>query len=130
MRAIIIVLDSAGIGEMLDAEKYGDKGSNTFGNTAKAVGGLHMPNSQRLGLGNLADILGVPPTEHALGAYGRMLEKSPGKDTTTGHWEFMGIILEKPFDMFPNGFPPEIIEPFEKETGRKVIGNKPASGQR
>ncbi|ACR78774.1 MULTISPECIES: phosphopentomutase [Kosmotoga] len=128
MRAIIIVLDSAGIGEMPDAEKYGDKGSNTFGNTAKAVGGLHMPNSQRLGLGNLTDILGVPPTDHALGAYGRMLEKSPGKDTTTGHWEFMGIILEKPFDMFPNGFPPEIIEPFEKETGRKVIGNKPASG--
>jgi len=128
MRATIIVLDSVGAGEMPDAAAYGDVGSNTLGNTSKAVGGLNMPNCQRLGLGNLTDILGVPPVEKAIGAYGKMLEKSPGKDTTTGHWEFMGIILDKPFDMFPNGFPEEIINPFEEATGRKVIGNKPASG--
>lgn len=128
MRIVLIVLDSVGIGEMPDAEKFGDTGSNTLVNTAKSVGGLKMPNTARLGLGKLEDILGVENVESALGAYGKMLEKSPGKDTTTGHWEFMGLIMDKPFDFFPEGFPPEIIEPFEKETGRKVIGNKPASG--
>lgn len=128
MRVVLIVLDSAGIGEMPDADIFGDSGSNTLVNTAKAVGGLKMPYCARLGLGKLDDIPGVDDVEVALGAYGKMLEKSPGKDTTTGHWEFMGIIMEKPFDFFPEGFPPEIIEPFEKRTGRKVIGNKPASG--
>ncbi|MFO7882165.1 MAG: phosphopentomutase [Kosmotogaceae bacterium] len=128
MRVILIVLDSVGIGEMPDAEKFGDKGSNTLVNTAKAVGGLKMPHSARLGLGKLDSIPGLENVETALGAYGKMLEKGPGKDTTTGHWEFMGIIMEKSFDFFPEGFPPEIIEHFEKETGRKVVGNKPASG--
>ncbi|MEA2066778.1 MAG: phosphopentomutase [Thermotogota bacterium] len=128
MRVVLIVLDSVGIGEMPDAEKFGDKGSNTLVNTAKSVGGLKMPNSARLGLGKLENIPGVESVESALGAYGKMLEKSTGKDSTTGHWEFMGLIMDKPFDFFPEGFPPEIIEPFEKETGRKVIGNKPASG--
>jgi phosphopentomutase len=128
LKIVLIVLDSVGIGEMPDAEKFGDKGSNTLVNTAKSVGGLKMPNMARLGLGKLDDIPGVESVQSALGAYGKMLEKSPGKDTTTGHWEFMGIIMNKPFDFFPEGFPPEIIEPFEEETGRKVIGNKPASG--
>lgn len=128
LKVVLIVLDSVGIGEMPDAEKFGDKGSNTLVNTAKSVGGLKMPNMARLGLGKLDDIPGVESVESALGAYGKMLEKSPGKDTTTGHWEFMGIIMNKPFDFFPEGFPPEIIQPFEEETGRKVIGNKPASG--
>jgi phosphopentomutase len=128
LKIVLIVLDSVGIGEMPDAEKFGDKGSNTLVNTAKSVGGLKMPNMARLGLGKLDDIPGVESVQSALGAYGKMLEKSPGKDTTTGHWEFMGIIMNKPFDFFPQGFPQEIIEPFEEETGRKVIGNKPASG--
>lgn len=128
LKVVLIVLDSVGIGEMPDAEKFGDKGSNTLVNTAKSVGGLKMPNMARLGLGKLDDIPGVESVQSALGAYGKMLEKSPGKDTTTGHWEFMGIIMNKPFDFFPEGFPQEIIEPFEEETGRKVIGNKPASG--
>jgi len=127
-RVVIVVVDSVGIGEMPDARDYGDEGSNTIGNTARAVGGLHMSNCQRLGLGNLTDISGVPPVSRALGAFGKMLEASPGKDTTTGHWELMGIILEEPFALFPKGFPPEIIDKFKRETSRGVLGNKPASG--
>ncbi|HCZ07154.1 MAG: phosphopentomutase [Thermotogota bacterium] len=128
MRAIVIVLDSVGIGALPDADLYGDEGSNTLVNTARAVGGLKLPNLEKLGLGNLADIEGVKPTESPEGAYTVMKEKSPGKDTTTGHWEIAGIVLEKPFDLFPNGFPEELIKAFEKATGRAVIGNKPASG--
>lgn len=127
MRVIAIVLDSVGIGELADAHLYGDEGSNTLVNIAKAVGGLNLPNLAKMGLGNLDDILGVPRMR-AMGAYGIMLEKSPGKDSTTGHWELAGIVLKKPFDLFPNGFPKELIEEFERRTGRKVIGNKPASG--
>ncbi len=127
MRVIAIVLDSVGIGELPDSQLYGDQGSNTLVNTAKAVGGLNLPNLARMGLGNLGDIPGVPKMK-AMGAYGVMQEKSPGKDTTTGHWELAGIILEKPFDLFPNGFPEKLISEFEKRTKRKVIGNKPASG--
>ncbi len=125
MRVIAIVLDSVGIGEMPDAAAYGDLGSNTLVNTAKAVGGLQLRNLAKMGLGNLAEIPGVPKLE-AIGAYGIMLEKSPGKDSTTGHWELAGVILEKPFDLFPNGFPPRLIAEFEKRTNRKVIGNKAA----
>jgi len=128
MRVIVIVLDSVGIGALEDAYLYGDEGSNTLVNTAKAVGGLHLPNLAKLGLGKLDSIPGVPDVDDPIGAYGIMKEKSPGKDTTTGHWEMMGIILEKPFDLFPTGFPKELIDEFEKRTGRKVIGNKPASG--
>ena len=127
-RVIIIVVDSAGIGEMPDASDYGDEGSNTIGNTAQAVGGLNMPNCQRLGLGNLANIPGIPPVSRALGAFGKMLEASTGKDTTTGHWEFMGIILKEPFSLFPEGFPINIIDEFKRRTSRGVLGNKPASG--
>jgi len=127
-RVIIIVVDSAGIGEMPDASDYGDEGSNTIGNTARAVGGLNMPNCKKLGLGNLASIPGVSPVSRALGAFGKMLEASIGKDTTTGHWEFMGIILKEPFSLFPEGFPASIIDEFKDRTSRGVLGNKPASG--
>lgn len=127
-KVTMIVLDSVGVGEMPDAAKYGDEGSNTLGNTARAVGGLNMPNMQKLGIGNIIDVMGVPPVKKPLGAYGKAAEKSPGKDTTTGHWELAGVVLERPFPVYPNGFPPEIIEEFEKRTGTKILGNKPASG--
>lgn len=127
-RAIIIVLDSVGIGEMEDSHLFGDAGSNTLKNTAMAVGGLKLPYLQRLGLGNLDQLEGVAPCSDALGAYGIMLEKSKGKDTTTGHWEMMGIITEQPFPTYPEGFPNEIIAAFEQKIGRKTLGNVVASG--
>jgi phosphopentomutase len=124
----LLVLDGVGIGELPDAADYGDEGSNTLVNMAKAVGGLNLPNLQRMGLGNIEQIEGIPPAEKPIACYGKMREVSAGKDTTTGHWEIAGIIREKPFPTYPNGFPPEIIEAFEKAIGRKVLGNKPASG--
>ena len=128
MRAICIVLDSAGIGAMPDAAAYGDVGSATIPNLAKAVKGLKMPHMQSLGLGNIAPIEGVAPATTPLGSYGRMAEVSPGKDTTTGHWEMMGIKLEYAFPVFPEGFPADFIAKFEKAVGRGTIGNYPASG--
>lgn len=127
-RIAIIVLDSVGVGELPDAHLYGDEGSNTLGNTAKAVGGLKMPYAQALGLGNIIPIEGVPQTTLAQGAWGKMAERSAGKDTTTGHWEIAGLILDSPFPTYPNGFPPEIIEEFERRIGRKTLANYPASG--
>lgn len=127
-RVILIILDSVGIGALPDAGEYGDGGSNTLVNTAKAVGGLKLPNLGRLGLGNIENIAGVEPVNNPAGAFGKMAERSAGKDTTTGHWEIAGIILEKPFPVYPGGFPPEIIGPFEEKTGRKTLGNKVASG--
>ncbi len=127
-RAILLLLDGVGVGELPDAAAYGDEGSNTLVNMAKAVGGLNLPTLQRLGLGNIASIEGVPATVTPLACYGKMREVSAGKDTTTGHWEIAGIIRTKPFPTYPNGFPPEIIEAFEQAIGRKVLGNKPASG--
>jgi phosphopentomutase len=127
-RVILIVLDSCGIGELPDAHLYQDEGSNTIVNTAKAVGGLKLPNLEELGLGNIDRILGVNPKTDVLGNYGKMAELSAGKDSTSGHWEMMGLVLEKPFPLYPHGFPPEIIEPFEKAIGSKILGNKPASG--
>lgn len=127
-RAIIIVLDSVGIGEMEDSHLYGDEGSNTLVNTARAVGGLKLPRMQALGLGNLAAIEGVAAVDRALGAAGIMHEKSKGKDTTTGHWEMMGIVLEQPFPTYPHGFPPELIREFEHRIGRQTLGNVVASG--
>ena len=127
-KAILIVLDSVGVGTAPDAAAYGDEGSNTLANTARAVGGLRLPNLGRLGLGNLADVLGVPPEPHPAGAYGRMQEASAGKDTTTGHWEIAGIISTRPLPTYPNGFPPEVIQEFERRIGRKTLGNYPASG--
>ncbi|MDI6891894.1 MAG: phosphopentomutase [Actinomycetota bacterium] len=127
-RVIIVILDSVGVGELPDAVLYGDEGSNTLVNTARAVGGLHLPNFQKLGLGNIVDVEGVPPAERPLAAFGKMVERSAGKDTTTGHWELMGLYLPEPFPLYPNGFPPEIVGEFEQRIGRKVLGNKPASG--
>lgn len=126
-RVMLIVLDGVGIGALPDAHLYGDEGSNTLGNIARQVR-LKLPHLTRLGLGNIAPLEGIDPQEQPLAAYGKMGERSPGKDTTTGHWEMAGIILDKPFPLYPEGFPPEIIEEFEKRIGRKVLGNKPASG--
>lgn len=127
-RVILIVLDSVGIGEAPDASLYGDEGSNTLVNTARAVGGLRLPHLARLGLGNLADIPGVPPTVEPEAAHGVMIERSRGKDTTTGHWEIAGLILDRAFPTYPEGFPPDVIRRFEEAVGRLVLGNKPASG--
>lgn len=127
LRTFVIVLDSVGIGAAPDAEVYGDGGSDTLGNIARVIGGLDLPNLGRMGLGNLADIKGIPPCSPA-GACARALPASSGKDTITGHWELAGIILEKPFSTFPQGFPPDIIHRFQEAIGRQVIGNKPASG--
>lgn len=127
-RVTVIVLDSAGVGELPDAKDFGDEGSNTFGHIAEAVGGISLPNMQKMGLGNLTNIKGVEPLAETNGAYGKAKEASKGKDTTTGHWEIGGVILEKPFPTYPNGFPKEVIDEFEKRTGRKVLANKPASG--
>jgi phosphopentomutase len=125
---VLIVFDSMGVGELPDAAEYGDSGSNTLGNMARAVGGLNLPNLQKLGLGNIIDIQGVAPAVDPLAAYGKMAEVSKGKDTTTGHWEMSGIILDKPFPVFPHGFPAELITEFESRIGRKTIGNLVASG--
>ncbi|EYE87449.1 phosphopentomutase [Fervidicella metallireducens AeB] len=127
-RVTLIVLDSVGIGELPDAELYGDSGSNTMGNISKHLGGLNLKNMQKLGLGNIDGIEGFNPVSNPLGCYGRSLEKSKGKDTTTGHWEIAGLILETPFPTYPDGFPDEVIKEFEKRIGRKTLGNKPASG--
>lgn len=127
-RAILIVLDSVGVGELPDADEYGDAGSNTLAHTAEAVGGLKLPNLRALGLGNIITIMGVPPAVKPLGCFGKMAEESAGKDSTTGHWEIAGIVTTEPFPLYPNGFPAEVIVPFERGIGRGVIGNYPASG--
>ena len=127
-RAILIVLDSVGIGEMPDAHLYGDVGSNTLGNIAKAVGGMDIPNLEAAGLGNIAPLEGVKKMEKPLAAYGKSAELSVGKDTVTGHWEMSGVILEKPLNTYPNGFSKEIMDAFEEKIGRKTIGNEVASG--
>jgi len=128
-RWIWIVLDSVGIGAAPDAERYGEEDvkSNTLGHIAEAVNGLQIPNLAKLGLGCIADIRGVP-CENPNGAYGKMQEQSAGKDTTNGHWEFVGVILNEPLPVYPNGFPIEIIKPFEDYIGKKVLCNRPASG--
>lgn len=127
-RIFLVVMDSVGIGEAPDAEKYNDKGSNTLGHIAEHMNGLNMPNMQKLGLGNIHPLKGIEKAEKPLGYYTKMEEKSVGKDTMTGHWEIMGLYIDTPFQVFENGFPDELINEFEKRTGRKVIGNKPASG--
>jgi phosphopentomutase len=127
-RVIVIVLDSVGIGETPDALEFGDVGSNTLGNTAWAVGGLALPHLEALGLANIALVEGVRPQAIPMAAYGKMAEVSPGKDTTTGHWELMGIQLKQPFPLYPDGFPPEVMDRYAAETGRGWLGNYPASG--
>jgi phosphopentomutase len=126
-RVTWIVLDSVGIGEMPDAAAYGDVGSDTLGNIARRRT-LNLPNLASLGLGNIKPLPHVGPVEHPQAAYGRCALASPGKDTTTGHWEMAGIHLEKPFPLYPHGFPPEIMDEFERRIGRKSLGNKAASG--
>ncbi|HMA59957.1 MAG TPA: phosphopentomutase, partial [Halanaerobiales bacterium] len=127
-RVILIILDSVGIGALPDAEEYGDQGANTLVHTAEAVGGLDLPNMERLGLGKIAAVKGIKSNIKAEGSYTKMKEKSVGKDTTTGHWELAGLVSEKPFPVYPNGFPEEVIKTFEKKIGKEVLGNKPASG--
>ncbi|MEJ2323471.1 MAG: phosphopentomutase [Nitrospirota bacterium] len=127
-RAIIIVLDGVGVGAMPDASRFGDSGSHTLGNLSRAAGGLNLPALGRLGLGNIADIQGVSKTAVPWASWGRMAGVSAGKDTITGHWEMAGITSRRPFPTYPEGFPPEIIEEFERRTGRKALWNRPASG--
>lgn len=127
-RVTLIVLDSAGVGYLPDAKDFGDEGSNTFGNIALATGGLNLKNMESLGLGNIIDILGVEKNKNAKGNFGKAKELSKGKDTTTGHWEIAGVVQEKAFPTYINGFPKETIEAFEKATGRKVLCNLPYSG--
>lgn len=127
-RAIIIVLDSVGIGETPDAALYKDEGSNTLGNIVKQRGKIVLDNMVSLGLGNIEGIDYLKKSESPLGCYARMNEKSAGKDTTTGHWEIMGLVLDKPFPVYPNGFPDEVIDEFKRRIGRNILGNIPASG--
>ena len=127
-RATVIVLDSLGVGYTPDSKKYGDEGANTLGQIALATGGVNLPNMGKLGLGNIIEILGVKKEENPTGCYGKADEKSIGKDTTTGHWEISGIIPEKGFPTYSDGFPKETIKKIEERTGRKVICNLPYSG--
>ncbi|MDI3257301.1 MAG: phosphopentomutase [Kyrpidia sp.] len=127
MRWIWIVLDSCGVGAAPDAERYGDEGANTLGHIAEAAGGLRVPHLARLGLGRVVE-LGTPAPAEVIGCYGKMRERSVGKDTTNGHWEFVGVVLDRALPVYPHGFPPEVIEPFERAIGRRVLGNRPASG--
>ncbi|MBK0293122.1 phosphopentomutase [Bacillus sp. S34] len=127
-RVFLVVMDSVGIGESPDAEKYNDKGADTFGHIAEHCNGLHMPNMAKLGLSNIREIKGIDKAEKPLAYYTKMQEASAGKDTMTGHWEIMGLNIDTPFNVFPDGFPEELISQLEEKTGRKIIGNKPASG--
>lgn len=128
-RIFVVVMDSVGAGAMPDAKKYDDEGADTIGHTADAVGGLKMPIMQKLGFGNLHQIKGVDPVDAPLGYYTKLLEKSVGKDTMTGHWEMMGLYIDTPFQTFTEtGFPDELIKELEEKTGHKVSGNKSASG--
>ncbi|GLC32447.1 phosphopentomutase [Clostridium omnivorum] len=127
-RVVLIVLDSVGAGEMPDAKDYKDQGSDTLGNISKHVGGLRLPNMEKLGLGNIDGIKGIVKAENPIGAYGKCSELSKGKDTVTGHWEISGCVLHTALNTYPQGFPKEIISEFEKRIGRKIIGNVVASG--
>jgi phosphopentomutase len=127
-RVFIIVMDSVGIGEAPDAEKFGDQGADTFGHIAEKMDGLNMPNMAKLGLSNIRELKGVQKADQPLAVFTKMQEASNGKDTMTGHWEIMGLNIETPFRVFPDGFPKELITELENRSGRKIIGNKPASG--
>jgi phosphopentomutase len=127
-RAVVLVLDSAGVGGAPDAAAYGDEGSATLPHVAEVAGPLRLPRLEGLGLGRIVPLRGVAPVAHPVAAFGRMEERSAGKDSTTGHWELMGVILERPFPTYPDGFPSEIIRAVEAAIGRPVLGNRPASG--
>ncbi|MDF2669622.1 MAG: deoB [Paenibacillus sp.] len=127
-RICLVVLDSVGIGELPDAEQFGDVGSHTLGHIAERIRGFALPNMQRLGLGNIAELQGIPAVQEPQACYGKMAEVSVGKDTMTGHWELMGLKVTIPFQTYPNGFPADLLQALEEQTGRPIIGNKPASG--
>jgi len=127
-RIILIVFDSMGIGELPDAEEYGDAGSNTLGNISKAIGGLEIPNLYKLGIGNIQGVENLSRCEEPMGNFGKCTELSKGKDTVTGHWEMAGIVIKTPLNTYSQGFPKDIIEEFQYKIGRKVLGNKVASG--
>ncbi|WP_172195250.1 phosphopentomutase [Saccharibacillus qingshengii] len=127
-RIHLIVMDSVGIGEAPDAAEFDDFGVDTFGHIAREMGGLNMPNMAKLGLSNIEEVQGVAKADRPLAYHTKMQEASRGKDTMTGHWEIMGLYIDTPFRVFPDGFPDELIQRIEEKTGRKVIGNKPASG--
>jgi phosphopentomutase len=124
----LVVLDSVGIGGAPDAAEFGDEGSATLQHVAAAAGGLALPNLGALGLGRVADVPGVPSSDDPRGAFGTMVEQSPGKDTTTGHWEIAGVILDRPFPTYPDGFPREVMDAFEEAVGTATLGNVAASG--
>lgn len=127
-RAVLIVLDSVGVGELPDAAEYGDAGSNTVKNIYKSMGNFSLPNLEKLGLLNIDGLEDLKKSDSFAGSVAKCTEKSKGKDTTTGHWEISGLVLDKPFPTYPKGFPEEFIREFEKRVGRKTIGNYPASG--
>jgi phosphopentomutase len=126
-RALVIVLDSVGVGELSDAAAYGDRGSNTLGHIAERVS-LQIPELIRLGISRILALSGLPTAAQPAAAFGRMAEAAPGKDSVTGHWELMGLVLDRPFPLFPEGFPPEVMRPFEAHIGRRTLGNRAASG--
>ena len=126
-RIHLMVLDSVGIGEAPDAKEFNDEGAHTLGHIAEEAG-LHLPHMQAMGLGNIAPLKGIDPVDDTSAYYTKLEEVSVGKDTMTGHWEIMGLHIDKPFRVFPDGFPAELIDQIEKHTGRKIVGNKPASG--
>src|SRR5688500_8196684 len=126
-RVFLTVMDSVGVGELPDADAYNDRGSDTLGNISRQVP-LKLPALRSLGLPRVANVLNMAPVDAPLGAYGRMAERSPGKDSVTGHWELAGVVLERAFPTFPDGYPPDVIAEFERRIGRKTIGNIAASG--
>ena len=128
-RLFLIVLDGVGVGALPDAEAYGDAGANTLGNIARAVGGIDLPQLERIGLGNIVQAAGIDRVPDSEGCFGRMAERSAGKDSTTGHWELAGLVTQRAFPMYPNGFPEDLLERFRAVTGCSgCLGNKPASG--
>ncbi len=127
-RVFLVVMDSVGIGEAPDASKFGDVGSDTLGHIAEHMNGLSLPNLEKLGLGNIKEVKGLSKVSSPLASYTKMEEASNGKDTMTGHWELMGLYIDTPFRVFPDGFPDELLQQLKEKTGRDIIGNKPASG--
>ena len=126
-RAIVVVMDACGVGALPDADEYGDAGSNTLGHLAEQVGGLRLPTLERLGLGSIIPIQGVPPASEPV-LHGRLRPLGPGKESTTGHWELMGVVPSRPLPTYPDGFPPDVIETLEKATGLRFCCNRPYSG--
>jgi phosphopentomutase len=127
-KIVVLVCDSLGVGGAPDAESFGDAGADTLAHTAAAAGGLRLPTLGAIGIGHLTRVAGVPPARPPTGVVAALVERSAAKDTTTGHWELMGVVTDRPAPTYPDGFPPEVIGPFERAIGRGVLGNKPASG--